>query len=185
MKFRQYLAGSVIALATTALSATTAHAACVTDGMPSSKDKPGGYPERALTMVVPYGPAGGSGQVAQAMAQAVSDLTGISINRDHKPGGSGTVGMTAYMASPADGYSVMEHIATVLHMPPKIRIGLVLGERQKADQNQSQAEQAAGPVRPVGDHDVAPPASCAEVRPRTGRAGHVTWPSGSVSLIRR
>ena len=110
MKLRKYLAGSAIALATTALSANTAFAACATDGMPSSKDKPGGYPARALTMVVPYGPAGGSGQVAQAMAQAVSDLTKVSINRDHKPGGSGTVGMTAYMASPADGYSVMEHI---------------------------------------------------------------------------
>ena len=110
MKLRKYLAGSAIALATTVLSANTAFAACATDGMPSSKDKPGGYPARALTMVVPYGPAGGSGQVAQAMAQAVSDLTKVSINRDHKPGGSGTVGMTAYMASPADGYSVMEHI---------------------------------------------------------------------------
>jgi tripartite-type tricarboxylate transporter receptor subunit TctC len=61
-------------------------------------------------MVVPYGPAGGSGQVSQAMARAVSDLTGVSINRNHKPGGSGTVGMTAYMATPADGYAVMEHI---------------------------------------------------------------------------
>ncbi|MCP4301251.1 MAG: tripartite tricarboxylate transporter substrate binding protein, partial [Gammaproteobacteria bacterium] len=69
-----------------------------------------GYPARALTMVVPYGPAGGSGQVAQAMAQAVSDLTKVSINRDHKPGGSGTVGMTAFMATPSDGYTVMEHI---------------------------------------------------------------------------
>jgi tripartite-type tricarboxylate transporter receptor subunit TctC len=44
------------------------------------------------------------------MAQAVTELTGVAINRDHKPGGSGTVGMTAYMASPADGYSVLEHI---------------------------------------------------------------------------
>ena len=44
------------------------------------------------------------------MAQAVSDLTKVSINRDHKPGGSGTVGMTAFMATPADGYTVMEHI---------------------------------------------------------------------------
>ncbi|HJM95419.1 MAG TPA: tripartite tricarboxylate transporter substrate-binding protein, partial [Candidatus Marinimicrobia bacterium] len=32
------------------------------------------------------------------------------INRDHKPGGSGTVGMTAYMSAPADGYTVLEHI---------------------------------------------------------------------------
>jgi len=61
-------------------------------------------------MVVPYGPAGGSGQVAQAMAQAVTDLTTVAINRDHKPGGSGTVGMTSYMAAPADGYTVLEHI---------------------------------------------------------------------------
>jgi tripartite-type tricarboxylate transporter receptor subunit TctC len=76
----------------------------------ASMDKPGGFPERALTMIVPYGPAGGSGQVAGAMAEAVTGLTGVAINRDHKPGGSGTVGMTAYMTAPADGYNVMEHI---------------------------------------------------------------------------
>ncbi len=92
------------------LSANLAYAACATDGLPASMDGPAGYPQRALTMIVPYGPAGGSGQVAQAMAQAVTELTGVSINRDHKPGGSGTVGMTAFMAAPADGYTVLEHI---------------------------------------------------------------------------
>ena len=110
MKLRKYLAGSAIALATMALSANTAYAACASDGLPATKAKPNGYPARALTMIVPYGPAGGSGQVAQAMAQAVSDLTGISINRDHKPAGSGAVGTTAFMATPADGYTVLEHI---------------------------------------------------------------------------
>ncbi|MCZ6668388.1 MAG: tripartite tricarboxylate transporter substrate-binding protein, partial [Gammaproteobacteria bacterium] len=110
MKFKQYLSSTGVAFASMALSANMAYAACVTDGMPSSADKPGGYPARALSMVVPYGPAGGSGQVSQAMARAVSDLTGVSINRNHKPGGSGTVGMTAYMAAPADGYAVLEHI---------------------------------------------------------------------------
>ena len=76
----------------------------------ASMSKPGGFPDRALTMIVPYGPAGGSGQVAAAMAEAVTSLTGVSINRDHKSGGSGTVGMTAYMAAPTDGYTVLEHI---------------------------------------------------------------------------
>jgi len=76
----------------------------------ASMAKPGGFPERALTMVVPYGPGGGSGQVAAAMAEAVTGLTSVNINRDHKPGGSGTVGMTAYMSAPADGYTVLEHI---------------------------------------------------------------------------
>jgi len=110
MKFKQYFYSTGVAFASMALSANMAYAACATDGMPSSADKPGGYPARALSMVVPYGPAGGSGQVSQAMARAVSDLTGVSINRNHKPGGSGTVGMTAYMAAPADGYAVLEHI---------------------------------------------------------------------------
>jgi tripartite-type tricarboxylate transporter receptor subunit TctC len=110
MKLRKYLAACSIALATAALSANTVYAACAPDALPATKDSPGGFPARALTMVVPYGPAGGSGQVAQAMAQAVTDLTTVAINRDHKPGGSGTVGMTSYMAAPADGYTVLEHI---------------------------------------------------------------------------
>ena len=110
MQFKKYLASSGIVAASMVFGANLAYAACATDSLPASMDGPDGYPERALTMIVPYGPAGGSGQVAQAMAQAVSELTGVSINRDHKPGGSGTVGMTAYMAAPADGYSVLEHI---------------------------------------------------------------------------
>jgi tripartite-type tricarboxylate transporter receptor subunit TctC len=107
---RRGLALGGCALTATLLSANVAYAACVTDSLPSSRQGPDGFPQRALTMIVPYGPAGGSGQVAQAMAQAVSDLSGVAINRDHKPGGSGSVGLTAYMAAPADGYTVLEHI---------------------------------------------------------------------------
>jgi len=76
----------------------------------ANMDRPNGFPDRALTMIVPYGPGGGSGQVAAAMAEAVTELTSVNINRDHKPGGSGSVGLTAYMAAPADGYNVLEHI---------------------------------------------------------------------------
>lgn len=110
MKFKTYLAKTSVAFATMALSANIAYAACATDNLPSSQPKPDGFPARALTMIVPYGPAGGSGQVASGMAKAVSELTGISINRSHKPGGSGAVGMIAFMAMPADGYTVLEHI---------------------------------------------------------------------------
>lgn len=107
---KKFLVSTGVTAVAMALSAGTAMAACATDDMPATMEGPGGYPERALTMIVPYGPAGGSGQVAQAMAEAVTGHTKVSINRDHKPGGSGTVGMTAYMATPADGYTVMEHI---------------------------------------------------------------------------
>ena len=100
---------SVLSLLIVGLASGTAWAKCATDGLPATMAKPGGFPAR-LTMIVPYGPAGGSGQVSQAMAEAVTSLTGVSIQRNHKSGGSGTVGMTAYMAVPADGMTVMEHI---------------------------------------------------------------------------
>ena len=61
-------------------------------------------------MIVPYGSGGGSGQVARAMAQAVTELTGVTINRDHKPGRSGTTGLNTYMRARADGYTILEHI---------------------------------------------------------------------------
>ena len=109
MTVKKYLINTSVALAFSAMAGQAA-AMCATDTLPASLDGPDGFPERALTMIVPYGPAGGSGQVAQAMAEAVTGLTKVSINRDHKPGGSGTVGMTSYMAAPADGYTVLEHI---------------------------------------------------------------------------
>lgn len=110
MSLKRIMKTTVFAVSLAALSAGTVQAKCASDDLDAMMDKPGGFPERAITMVVPYGPAGGSGQVAQAMAQAFTEQTGVSVNRDHKPGGSGTVGMTAYMASPADGYTVLEHI---------------------------------------------------------------------------
>lgn len=111
MHYRNLIAtGAVAVTALFAASGVALAGKCVTDDLPAKMDKPGGFPERALTMIVPYGPGGGSGQVARAMAQAVTEHTGVAINRDHKPGGSGTVGMTAYMAAPADGYTVLEHI---------------------------------------------------------------------------
>ncbi len=80
------------------------------DKLPASMDKPGGFPERPLNMIVPYGPGGGSGQVSRAMIQAFTELTGVGVNPDYKPGGSGIVGLGNYMAAPADGYTVLEHI---------------------------------------------------------------------------
>ncbi len=110
LKLKRYATSAATVLVAMSLSSSVTFAACTTDALPAAVQGPNGYPERALSMVVPYGPAGGSGQVAQAMARAVTELTSVAINRDHKPGGSGTVGMTAYMASPADGYTVLEHI---------------------------------------------------------------------------
>jgi tripartite-type tricarboxylate transporter receptor subunit TctC len=108
MKFKNTVLSAVIAAGT--LVSAQAHAAFECPVPEAKMDAPKGFPTRPLNMVVPYGPGGGSGQVAAAMAKAVTELSGMAINRDHKPGGSGMVGLGAYMAFPADGYSVLEHI---------------------------------------------------------------------------
>ncbi len=110
----QKMTGSLRAAVSAAVAvgflALSGPALAAEDTLPDTWPKPDGFPERPLTMIVPYGPGGGSGQVAAAMAKAVTDLTGVGINRDHKPGGSGMVGLTAFMAAPNDGYTVLEHI---------------------------------------------------------------------------
>jgi len=78
--------------------------------LPDKMEKPGGFPERPLTMIVPYGPGGGSGQVARAMIEGIKEAAGIDITPDYKPGGGGLVGLKTYMAAPADGYTVLQHI---------------------------------------------------------------------------
>ena len=78
--------------------------------LPDTMERPGGFPERPLRLIVPYGSGGGSAQVSRAMAQAVTGHTGVAIEPEYIPGGSGMVGLQAYMATPADGYTVLEHI---------------------------------------------------------------------------
>ncbi len=78
--------------------------------LPDEVERPDGFPERPLTMIVPYGPGGGSGQVARAMIQGVKDATGIEIKPEFKPGGAGMTGLGAFMETRADGHAVLEHI---------------------------------------------------------------------------
>jgi tripartite-type tricarboxylate transporter receptor subunit TctC len=82
----------------------------INSSLAETMEKPGGFPERPLTMIIPYGTGGGSGQVSRAMIQGIKEATGVDITPDYKPGGGGVVGLKTYMAAPADGYTVLEHI---------------------------------------------------------------------------
>lgn len=73
-------------------------------------DKPRGFPERPLTIVVPYGPGGGSDQVSRAMSQAMQKFIGQPLQVVNKPGASGLAAVPDFMAAPADGYTVLQHI---------------------------------------------------------------------------
>lgn len=73
-------------------------------------EKPDGFGERPLTMIVPFGPGGGSDQLARAMAKAMGEVAGLNFQVVNKPGGGGTAAIPDFMLAPADGYTVLEHI---------------------------------------------------------------------------
>ncbi|PWG61478.1 tripartite tricarboxylate transporter substrate binding protein [Spiribacter halobius] len=77
-------------------------------------DKPGGFPERPITMIVPFGAGGGSDQFARAMAEPMGRIMGVPITVVNKPGGGGRAGIPDFMAAPADGYTILEFSDDVL-----------------------------------------------------------------------
>lgn len=87
------------------------------------KKKPDGFPQRPITLIVPYGAGGGSDQLSRAMAAAVEKLVSVGVQVVNKPGGGGRAAIPDFMAAPADGYTVMEHIddAATLYASGKIK----------------------------------------------------------------
>jgi len=76
----------------------------------ASLEKPAGFGNRPLTMIVPFGAGGGSDQLARAMAKAMEEVAGLSFQVVNKPGGGGNAAIPDFMLAPADGYTVLEHI---------------------------------------------------------------------------
>ncbi|MFQ5882132.1 MAG: tripartite tricarboxylate transporter substrate binding protein [Candidatus Methylomirabilales bacterium] len=85
--------------------------------------KPAGFPERPITIIVPYGAGGGSDQLTRAMASALEKVVGVPVTVVNKPGGGGRAAIPDFMAAPADGYTLMEHIddSATLYASGKIR----------------------------------------------------------------
>jgi tripartite-type tricarboxylate transporter receptor subunit TctC len=81
-----------LVLASCAFAATVAHAA---------------YPERPITMVVPYAPGGSADALARVLAARMGTKLGTSVIVDNRAGASGTIGATFVAKAPADGYTVL------------------------------------------------------------------------------
>ncbi len=64
------------------------------------------FPSRSLTMTVPYGPGGATDLATRPLCNAAKNILGQPIVVENKPGAGGTVGATATMTKPADGYNL-------------------------------------------------------------------------------
>ncbi len=70
-----------------------------------------GYPDRPITLIVPWGAGGGTDSTARIIGSLLEQELGQPINVVNRTGGSGVVGHSAIAAAEPDGYTL--GIATV------------------------------------------------------------------------
>lgn len=70
-----------------------------------------GYPDRPITLIVPWGAGGGTDSTARIVASLLEQELGQPINVVNRTGGSGVVGHSAIAEAAPDGYTI--GIATV------------------------------------------------------------------------
>ena len=73
-----------------------------------------GYPDRVVTLVVPYPPGGGVDSMARVVAQKLSDAFGQQVIVDNKAGAGGTLGTRLVAHAAPDGYTLLlGHTGTI------------------------------------------------------------------------
>lgn len=64
------------------------------------------YPDKTVTMVVPFPPGGSTDAIARVLAQKLHEKLGASFIIDNKAGATGTIGAAFVKRAPADGYTL-------------------------------------------------------------------------------
>lgn len=64
------------------------------------------FPDRPITMIVPWGAGGGTDAVARMIASLMEKNLGQPVNVVNRTGGSGVVGHAAIASAPPDGYTI-------------------------------------------------------------------------------
>ena len=65
------------------------------------------WPSKAIRIVVPFPPGGGTDIIARETSQKVAPATGWTYVIDNNPGAGGNLGVDAVAKSPADGYTIV------------------------------------------------------------------------------
>jgi tripartite-type tricarboxylate transporter receptor subunit TctC len=80
--------------------------------------KKASYPEKEITLVVPYAPGGASDATARIVAKGMEEKLKKPVVVVNKAGGTGGVGMSFVQASPKDGYTLSyAPVELVMHKP--------------------------------------------------------------------
>lgn len=71
-----------------------------------------GYPERAVRLIVPSTPGGGTDTSTRIIAPKLSEILGQQIVVDNRGGASGNLGAEIALRAPADGYTLLATLSS-------------------------------------------------------------------------
>ncbi len=95
---RQFLSGSSIAIAATAISLS------LTSATPALAQT---FPDKPVTMVVAFPPGGGSDVIGRMVARGMSPVLGQNVIVENVAGVGGSMGVQKVARAPADGYTIL------------------------------------------------------------------------------
>jgi tripartite-type tricarboxylate transporter receptor subunit TctC len=72
----------------------------------------GGYPSRAIHIIVPFAAGGGVDVFARLLGEKLKDKRGVSVVIENRAGGNGSIGGQAVLKSEPDGHTVLFSAAT-------------------------------------------------------------------------
>jgi tripartite-type tricarboxylate transporter receptor subunit TctC len=79
------------------------------------------YPERAITLVIPFAPGGPTDIIARILSVALNQSLGQSIIVDNRGGAAGNIGMGQVARAAPDGYTLLFGAVYVLSVLPAAR----------------------------------------------------------------
>jgi tripartite-type tricarboxylate transporter receptor subunit TctC len=85
------------------LAAALAAASCMLPAASHAAD----FPQKPITIIVPYTPGGSSDSVARLLGKQLSEQMGQPVLVDNRAGAGATIGTALVAKAPADGYTVL------------------------------------------------------------------------------
>ena len=82
----------------------------------------GAWPEKPITMIVPFPPGGVADTVARPVAEALARELGQQVVVENRAGAGGATGIGAAARAPADGYTVLMSLSSISILPEADKI---------------------------------------------------------------